>query len=259
MHTKRIFTFILTLFITVTGVAQDGKQLVAEMIEAAGGKQNFYELNNVTYDYEYRNSVIPITLVNHETYVFDKELSYAAYTEHSMSGANGEKVIEGYDGTETWVMIDGKLTDNEQANGFAKFIRKTNYYWFAMFFKLLDDGVNHTFKGSKNVNGKEYNLVEIGFGKNIGEVQDTYLLYINKETKLIDQFLFTIRGFGIEDPHLMVMEYETIDGIKIASKRKYITTDWDGNIVGDQWITTNWTNIKFNTDIDKSKFQKPTN
>jgi len=195
-------------------------------------------------------------LVNHETHVFDNELSYAKYTEHSLLGANGT-VIEGYDGTNAWVTFNGKLSDDKKANGLARFLRKTNYYWFTMLFKLLDDGVNHTYNGSKTVNGKAYDLIKVSFGDNIGDTKDTYVLYINKETKLLDQFLFTVTGIGATDPFLMVVAYETIDGIKIGSKRKYIKSNWDGEIIGKQWTTTDWTNIKFNTAIDIAMFQKP--
>ena len=57
------------------------------------------------------------------------------YTKHSMLGANG-KVEDGFDGKNAWIKFNGQLSDDEQANGVARFLRKTNYYWFAMFFKL---------------------------------------------------------------------------------------------------------------------------
>ncbi len=253
-------TAILALMLTFAPLAvkaQDAKQLVTEMIEAVGGKKNFYRLKNVNYDYEYKNGILPLTLIANETYVFNGELSYADYNAHTMTAPGGEKVVEGFDGSNAWVTINGNLSDNEQANNFSRFIRKTNYYWFSMFFKLLDDGITYKHMGSKKVNGKDYNLVQISYGENVGDAQDTYILYINKETKRVDQFLFTVMGFGIAEPSLMVMEYETVDGIAIPSKRKYIKADWDGNVKGEEWITTSWTNIKFNQEVDKSIFNKP--
>ncbi len=251
---------IMVLLIALTPVllqGQDAKQLVTEMIEAVGGKKNFYKLKNVTYDYEYRNKTMPLNLVGHETYVFNGELSHAVYTEHTMSAPKGEKVVEGYDGKDAWVTLNGQLSDNEQANGFARFIRKTNYYWFSMFFKLLDEGINYEYLSTKTIKGKTYDLVKITYGENVGDAQDTYVLYINKETKRVDQFLFTVMGFGISEPSLMVMEYETIDGLQIPSKRKYTKADWEGNVKGESWVITNWTNIKFNTPVDKEIFSKP--
>ncbi|WP_281986759.1 DUF6503 family protein [Aquimarina aggregata] len=251
---KNAITFLATM-LAFSSYAQDPKLLISEMMDALGGKENFYNKGNVTYAYEYADPNSKTNLRGQETYVFDKELSHASYTEHSLLGAAG-KVVEGYDGKDAWVTINGTLSSDEKANGIARFLRKTNYYWFAMFFKLLDDGVHQEFTGTKNINGKEYNIVKITFGDKIGDVQDTYILYINKETKLVDQFLFTVVGFGITEPNLMIYEYETIDGIKIATKRKYIAANWEGEVVGKQHAITNWTNIKFKTDIDKSIFIK---
>mgnify|MGYP001794515282 CR=1 FL=1 len=161
---KVIFTLALIVVASIA-TAQTGKELVAEAIEASGGKQNFYNLGSVEYDLEYRTppGEGAITLVAHETYVFDGELSYATYTTHSLTGANG-KVVEGYDGKDAWVTFDGKLSNDEQANGVARFLRKTNYYWFSMFFKLLDDGVNYEKLSDQKANGKDYNRIKITFG-----------------------------------------------------------------------------------------------
>lgn len=257
MKTTTVLTYFLILPFALSVRAQDAKQLVSDMIETAGGKTNFYKLKNVTYEYEYRNPKAPMTLKSRETYVFHKEKSHAAYSIHTVLAPEGKKVVEGYDGTNAWVTLDGNLSRDEQANNFARFMRKTNYYWFSMFFKLLDDGVNHEYLGLKRVNGKDYDRVKITFGTNVGDAQDIYVLYINRKSKLVDQFLFTVMSFQMAEPQLMVMEYETIDGIQIGSTRKYIEADWEGNIKGQQWVTTNWTNIDFNTDVDMSIFERP--
>lgn len=252
---KSISTLALLLVLGVSSMAQDAEQLVSEMITAIGGKENFYKLKNVNYDYTY-SGPNGTSLKSHETYVFNHEKSHADYSEHSIIAPNGGKVIEGYDGSDAWVTIDGQLSENEQANGTSRFLRKTNYYWFTMYFKLLDSGVNHEYLGNKKVDGKNYDLVKITFGDDVGDAQDTYVLYINKETKLVDQFLFTVMGMGATEPFLMKMDYETIDGIKIGSERKYIEADWDGTTKGKKWTTTDWTNIEFNTAIDTSMFEK---
>ena len=73
----------------------------------------------------------------------------------------------------------------------------------------------------------------------------------------MDQFLFTIIAFGIKEPSLMRFEYETINGIKIGTKRTYIKADWDGNIVGEKYVTTDWKNVQFGVDPDRDMFSKP--
>ena len=255
---KIIFALALVAASALT-TAQTAKELVTKAVEATGGKQNFYNLGTVAYDLEYRTppGEGAITLVAHETYAFNGELSHASYTTHSLTGANG-KVVEGYNGKEAWVTFDGKISADEKANGVARFLRKTNYYWFAMFFKLLDEGVNYEKLTDQKVNDKDYNRVKITFGDKVGDAQDTYVLYINKETKMIDQFLFTVVAFGLTEPNLMSFDYETIEGIKIPSKRKYVAADWEGKPKDTNYTITNWTNIKFGVAVDKSIFEKPT-
>ncbi|MBW1296220.1 DUF6503 family protein [Aquimarina litoralis] len=255
---KKVVLTLVLIAVSTLGTAQDTTELISEAIEAIGGKEEFYNKGTVSYNYEYRapKGENAITLVGKETYMFDGERSYATYTTHSLTGANG-KVVEGYNGTDAWVTFDGKVSNDEQANGVARFLRKTNYYWFAMFYKLLDNGVHHELLADQKVNGKEYNRIKITFGEKVGDAQDTYIIYINKKTKLIEQFLFTVVGFGITEPYLMTFDYETIDGIKIPSKRKYIEADWEGNVKGKAYYITNWTNIKFGLDLDKTMFEKP--
>ncbi|MGH1339185.1 MAG: DUF6503 family protein [Aureispira sp.] len=250
-----ITTLVIALSFISLATAQNAQQIVADMVQALGGKEAFYNLGNVTYDYEYRDPNTLMTLIGKETYVFDGELSSGQYTEHSLLGANG-KVVEGYDGKEAWVKFNGQLSTDEKANGVARFLRKTNYYWFAMFFKLQDEGLNLQHVGTKKVEGREYDLIKVTFESTIGDAQDTYLLYINKQTKLIDQFLFTVVSFGVTAPNLMKVHYETINGIKVPTERVYIGSNWDGEIIGEKWVTTYWKNVQFNTSIDPAIFTK---
>ena len=252
---KNAIRFFFLFLFSLQLNAQNPDQLIADMVEALGGKQNFYNQGNVTYDYEYKDPNSPLTLTGKETYVFDGELSRGDYSEHSLLGANG-KVLEGFDGKEAWVKFNGQVSADKQANGVARFLRKTNYYWFAMFFKLQDEGVNLEYTGTKKVEGRDYDLVKVTFGDQVGDAQDTYVLYINKRTKLVDQFLFTVIGFGITEPNLMKVNYETIKGIKIPSDRVYIKSNWEGEVVGEKWVTTYWSNIQFNTKMDSNLFSK---
>ncbi len=158
-----------------------------------------------------------------------------------------------------YVEIARKLVeDDPQMAKFCDFLRKTNYYWFTMMFKLLDPGLNYEYNGTQNVNGADYDLVKIAFGEGIGDAQDTYVLYINPETKLVEQFLFTVMDFGIVEPFLMKVEYEEIQGLKLPAKRKYVKANWEGEPQNDEWTAEISTNIKFNNGFDRSMFEKPT-
>lgn len=254
---KNLITILIIGFFTITTsvFAQNANQIVADMINELGGEKTFYALNNVTYNVEYIDPNTQMTLISEETYVFDKERSFAEYSQHSILGAKG-KITEAFDGKNVWIKFDGKTSSDKQANGLARFWRKTNYYWFAMFFKLQDEGVNLKHTGTKKVEGRDYDLIEVTFGNDVGDTQDTYILYVNKRTKLVDQLLFTVVAFNIKEPLLYKFHYETVDGIKVPAERVEIASNWKGEIVGKKWATTYWTNIKFNNKVDASIFSK---
>lgn len=246
---------LLTLFTVSSLYAQNSEKIVADMINQLGGKKAFYNMKNVTYDVEFKDRNTPMNLVSKEVYVFDKERSYAEYSEHSMLDTNS-KITEAYDGKNVWIKFNGKISNDKQANSLARFWRKTNYYWFAMFFKLQDEGVNLKHIGNKKVEGRDYDLIKVTFGSDIGDNQDTYVLYVNKRTKLVDQLLFTVVAFNIMEPELVKFSYETIDGIKIPTERFETSSNWEGEVIDNKWATVYWTNIKFNNKIDMAIFSK---
>jgi len=249
-------TLSLILLAITSSIAQDANKIISDMVEAIGGKENYYNKGGVSYDIEYNSPTSGINFSGKETYVFDKELSSGVYSTHSIIAPKGGKVVEGYNGTNAWVKLNNQLITDEKPNGVARFLRKTNYYWFSMLFKLQDEGVNLKHAGTASVEGRNYDLVKVTFGDKIGDAQDTYVLYVNQRTKLVDQFLFTVIGFGVKDPFLMKLNYETIDGIKIPSERTYTEANWEGDIIGQKWTTTYWENIKFGIATDKTLFEK---
>jgi hypothetical protein len=240
---------------------KDAKTLVEKMVEACGGKEKFYSLGNVQYEYTYQDLASGKKDVSIEQYIFDGELSRAKYTtrENIMVPDMKGEMIQGYNGKESWVTIDGQLVDDPQLHKFTDFLRKTNYYWFTMMFKLLDPGVNYEYAGTKEVDGISHDLVKITFGEKVGDVQDTYVLFINPETHMVDQFLFTVLDFNIIEPNLMIVKYEEIEGLKLPTNRKYAPSDWDGNVKEDKWTAEISKDIVFNNAFSKEIFEKPGN
>ncbi|MGI9534270.1 MAG: DUF6503 family protein, partial [Thermodesulfobacteriota bacterium] len=199
--------------------------------------------------------------ISTERYIFDGELSWAEYTTHDFHVFPDQSgpVIQGYNGKESWVIINGKSVEDPQAVKLADFLRKTSFYWFAMMPKLLDPGINYSYEGKRNVKDIEYDLVKISYESGIGDVSDTYLLYINPETHLVDQFLFTVLDFNITEPFLMKVKYEEIDGVKLPAKRRATQSNWNGEILEDVWIDEIMTDIEFNNGFKRSTFDKPAN
>lgn len=237
----------------------DAKALVAKVVDEAGGADVLKKKMDVEYTYLYRRGETGALDVSVERYLFDGEKSWARYDVHEgFNMGDDGPVIQGYDGRTTWVTVAGVKRSDAESLARADFLRKTNFYWFAMTFKLLDPGIRYAYSGRKKVGQTTYELVKITFEQGVGDVSDTYLLYINPKTWRIDQFLFTVLDFGKTEPFLMRVEYERIEGVLLPTKRRYAASDWSGHVPRD----TKWTDefsfgIRFRNGFQEALFAAP--
>ena len=233
-----------------------GHELVYNMVQKVGGYDKWADKKNVKYKYTYKTPDSK-TDISYEKYQFEGELSYGKYEQHerTLPELNGE-MEQGYDGKEFWLKIDGDTVSDEKALKRVAFNRPTNYYWFTMMPKLLDPGIVYESLGDTTIADKSYDIVKVSFESSDDKPKDIYQLYINKKTSMVDQFLFTVADFGIMDtPLLMQVQYETIDSLKIPTRRKYKKSTWNADVSDAPWIEVYWTDIKFNTDITEADFK----
>lgn len=233
-----------------------GHELVYHMVEKVGNYKKLKNKRDVVYNYTY-TTPDGKTDISTEKYIFDGELSYGKYKQHERTLPHLMGVLEqGYDGKEFWLKANGKVVNDTTALKRVKFNRPTNYYWFTMFQKLLDPGLNYDYLGEKVIDSNRFDVVKISFELKHNNPTDIYQLYINKTTGLVDQFLFTVADFGAMEPRLMQLKYETIDGFIIPTKRQYKLSNWDAKITDEPWILVDWTNITFTSNLSISTFAK---
>ncbi|PHN07916.1 DUF6503 family protein [Flavilitoribacter nigricans] len=240
--------------------ANPGKALVREMVAAMGGLDKWHSLQDIEYTYTYRNPATGRQDVSTERYVYDGELSWARYTEHTQSLMPDQpgEVIQGFDGETAWLTYKDSLMTEPQYVNRAMFSRKTNFYWLNMMYKLLDPGVHYEQMEDQTLRGNNYHRVKITFGDNVGDAQDIYLLYINPDTKLVDYFLFTVMAYGRSEPLLTEVTYETIDGLKFPAMRRYAPADWEGTVAADaNWMEAIVRDIKTNSGFETAMFDPP--
>lgn len=213
-----------------------------------GGWGDLWKKQDVQYRYDYRsgdNADISI-----ERYVFGNEASLGKYIQHDinvMPGKEGE-VIQYFNGTETKVMVDGKETEDPQLLGVGDFLRRANYFWFVMPYKLTDKGTIVTYQGQEDYNGKTYDKVHITYDPAVTgkEQNDIYVMYVNPETKLIDRFYFSLPFLGVNEPVIIAnYEYEDVDGQMISTKRSYFLPSEQG-YADEPSIVQKITEVKFN-------------
>jgi len=231
-----------------------GHELVYQMAEVTGDYQDLLALKDITFNYTYRTPDQKED-VSTESYIFDGELSHGAYIKHERTLPHLEGAMtQGFNGTDFWLKLDAKEVTDSAAIESVTFTRKTNFYWFAMMHKLLDPGINYEYLGQDSAMNQLYDVVKITFGTDSDPASDTYQLYINPETKLVDQFLFTVVSKGVTDPILMRVKYEEIDGVLLTTYRKYTKSDWDANIINDVWVEEISKDIKFNQGLERAFF-----
>lgn len=234
-----------------------GHELVYDLSKKVGDYEMLLSKKDVVYNYTY-TTPDGSTDQSLEKYIFEGELSYGKYTQHERTLPQIEGIIEqGYDGEGYWIKSDGKLIDDTVALKRVMFNRPTNFYWFTMFQKLTDPGLKYDYLGEKRIGDTEYDVVKISFELKNDKPTDIYQLYINKETGIVDQFLFTVADFGVlETPYLMVLEYEEIEGFLMPTKRKYKKSNWEAEVMDTPWVNVHWTNISFNNGLKKEDFSK---
>lgn len=244
---------------TTPSFQNKGHELVYEMVQKVGNYQALRDKKDVVYTYTYQTPDGKID-VSTEKYLFEGELSYGAYQHHERTFPQLTGLIEqGYDGKEFWLKHDGQILVDESLLKRVAFNRPTNFYWFSMMQKLLDPGLNYEYVEQKTIEGQVYEVVKITFTTVDDKPTDIYQLYINQKTGLVDQFLFTVADFGkMEIPNLMKLEYETVDGLLIPTKRLYKKSTWDAFVDENPWTKVTWSNIKFNNNLSHKDFEKQT-
>nr|WP_321223144.1 DUF6503 family protein [uncultured Psychroserpens sp.] len=231
-------------------------ELVYQMTQKVGDYSKLANKKDVIYTYTYKTPDGK-TDVSTEKYIFNDELSYGAYSKHERTLKNLKGLVEqGYDGKEYWLKNEGQIITDTTALKRVAFNRPTNYYWFTMMQKLLDPGLQYEYIKEQKLDTKIYDIVKVTFESKDDTPKDIYQLYINRDTKLVDQFLFTVMDFGRTEPMLMKMEYENIDGILIPTKRRYKSSNWEAEETKDEWILVNWTDIKFDNNLKPTDFKK---
>ncbi|EDP96154.1 hypothetical protein U8527_14680 [Kordia algicida OT-1] len=234
-----------------------GHELIYKLVQKVGNYETLRAKKDVVYTYTY-TTPDGKSDKSTEKYIFENELSYGKYIQHERTLPQLKGTLEqGYDGKEYWLKVDKKLINDTTALKRVMFNRPTNFYWFTMFQKLLDPGLNYEYIGEKEIDSKKYDIVKVSFESKNDIPTDIYQLYINKETGLVDQFLFTVVDFGVvKEPLLMQIDYEKIDGFLIPTKRKYKKSTWQADVTDAPWITVNWSDIKFDNNLTKKEFLK---
>ncbi len=225
------------------------KTIINAIATANGGFENLKALKDVSFNYSY---VHPDGKkdISTERYIFSNEASWAKYTDHEINVAPQLKgdVIQFYDGEKAFVYNNNKAIEDPAIVGVGQFLRQANYMWFTMMFKLGDPGTVYTYEGQEVLDGNTYDKLLVTYDPEITKKQanDIYVLYVNPETHLVEQFKFSIPAFKIMEPILLAkLTYKEIDGVHVITRRQMFSPAKDGNGYTPM-VDQNTTNVTFN-------------
>ena len=238
----------------------DPQSILASIEYAHGSWGDLWNKKDVQYTYDYRHPDNKAD-ISTERYVFKTEASFGNYTQHDINVMPETKgiVMQYFDGTTTTAMLDNKKVEDLQAIGVSDFLRRANYFWFVMPYKLNDKGTISKYIGKEEYNGTSYDKIEVTYDQAITEKEqnDTYILYVNPSTKLIDRFYFSLPFLGVNTPVIIAnYEYEDIDGQKVSTKRTYFMPNEKGEYGETPNIVQTLSNVKFNNGFTSENITK---
>ncbi|WP_394748098.1 DUF6503 family protein [Spongiimicrobium salis] len=238
----------------------DPQAILAAVEYHHGGWKNLLRKQDVEYHYEYRlpNGKADLSV---ERYLFKSEASFGHYSQHDI---NAFPEIEGaitqfFNGQTTIAMVDQEKILDKTKSARAEFLRRANYFWFVMPYKLNDKGTLARYLGKENYEGIAYDKIEITYDAAITgkALNDTYILYINPETILIDRFYFSLPAFGILTPTILAAyAYTEIEGQKLATHRTYFFRKPDGTYGASPDITQKLTQVTFHNGFTLENISK---
>lgn len=234
------------------------KTILTAVAEAAGGFDGLKKLNDVEFDYHY---IQPDGKkdVSKERYIFKNEASWAKYSVHEVNVSPDLKgdLVQFYDGKGAFAYHNGKALIDPKVVGTSQFLRQANYMWFTMMYKITDPGIISTYQGQEEKEGTLYDLVNITYDPAVTgkEQNDTYILYVNPSSNVVEYFKFSLPAFGVLEPVLLAkLTYKEIEGVNIISKREMFAPNPEGGYV--PMVSQKLENIKFNNGFTSEGLSK---
>ena len=246
--TTSIITLALLFFAQLTLLAN---AQLDESYKAHGGLDTFKGYGTLEYDQQMELRGI-VNLSDNQ--LFDLQSRKALIT------SDNYKV--GFDGNEAWI------TPNVEALGIPpRFYALTPFYFFGLPFLFSDPGANLESLGTKELNGKEYDVVKVTYDAGIGDTpDDDYVAYIDKDTNQIEILHYIVtypplmQGKTIDEleRHAAVYEeWQEVDGLIVPKKLSFY--EWSDDKLGESAVgSMTFEDVSFKKEIpDPKVFLKP--
>ena len=224
LHYLLVALFLTTFNVGDAQTDSKSKALLNNLTSVIGDYSKLSSKKDVQFHYVYDNFDSGKD-VSEEKIIFDGEHSWASYSHHDRNVLAGKGGVaqQSLVGGVPQLTHNGKMITDKKDIGATVFLREVNVFWFSMIYKLQDNGTNHKYMGTEDVDGIKYEKVSLTYDNAVTgkPADDEYVLYFNPKTHMIDLFYFSLPARGINDPIIkMTMEYQKVDGIYIPTVRR---------------------------------------
>lgn len=198
-------------------LASEAGKVVWRAIEAHGGWQPWLSARSAEYDWE-RPGAGPQDPPRRARVRLDPHGGRVRIDEE------GTGWVQAWDGGEAWAEPADAPSEMP-----ARFLTRTEHYWFALPWKLADTGASLELLPDEERDGERYRRVRVTYAPGVGDTpQDWYIYYFNADTGLLKKAVFTVTFFG-SDPEQGGFapvygewsDYVQADGLKVASRRRF--------------------------------------
>lgn len=243
--------------------AGEGGKLLLRAIDAHGGLEAWYSAPTSSYSWEYSNVGAKLRF---KSYLVADNTTRRIYHQLQTLGTPEQaEPIEGrfaWDGEKAWISPPGI----ERIN--PRFWALTGYYFEQIPFVLADPGVNYEVLPGEELDGVPHDMLKCSFDDGVGDAPgDTYTLYINKDSGMVDAIRYTVTfnrpaaaakeasGSGPRETLFYYEDYVEVDRLKVPTRfRGYDFIDGKkGDFKNEAWCT----DISFRRPFDESQLQMP--
>lgn len=228
-----------------------GKKLW-QSIEAHGGLATWYGNGMLSFEYDYKT-------VDGKRRFDTKQIvdTWSAKAAHELT--DDTKVRFGWDGKVAW-----KIDKKNSLKINPRFWSLTPYYFVGIPFVLADEGINISNLPEKTYDGKNYDVLKVTFGNDVGDSPDDYyIVYLDKKDSTVGliRYVVSYKGFfpdGGQTPESL-MEYngeQIVKGIKFPKSYRSFTFDPKAHKTIDPKAKIDFENVSF-VSWDDSLVEKP--
>src|SRR4028119_1327103 len=166
------------------GGAPTAEQVADQVMQALGGKEAWDQTRFLRFEFAGRR-----------THHWDKWTGRGRLEGKTPEGQSFV-VLSNVNTREGDVWLNGQKAEGDPKKewlerAYGAWVNDT--YWLLMPYKLRDPGVNLTYEGTEQIDGKTYDKLHLTFGKVGLTPGDRYWAFINRDTHLMDRWQYVLQ------------------------------------------------------------------